>query len=330
VGERCPNEANMSNSKTRTNGGLQEMGYAKLFDNITLSSVWAERDPIRIVWITLLALKNENGVIEASVPGLANLARVSLEDCVEALQKFESPDPYSRNPENEGRRIEKIAGGWVVLNHELYRRKLSPQEKREQREHIRSLAAERQARWRERKAEKERIAEELEARRAKPEQKPQEEMFPTPAQLLANKWMQTIPAYKLHPERAAADLTKWAHSLELCVSRDKRTWEQVEKVVDWVMKDRIELKTKTFVNGKLPWQGWWAVIQSPMKLRHKNRDKVQYFTIILDKIESGAQPVTKMKLRGPATNPEDWVGQKDVDSDEGKNIEMPDLPDIPW
>lgn len=32
-----------------------------------------------------------------------------------------SPDAYSRTPDNEGRRIEPIDGGWRLLNHEKYR-----------------------------------------------------------------------------------------------------------------------------------------------------------------------------------------------------------------
>lgn len=118
-------------------------GYTKLFGSLVTSSVWAEPHHVRIVWVTMLAVANRDGVVEASVPGLANLARVTLGECEEALQVFRSPDPYSRTKAFEGRRIEDADGGWRLLNHDSYRHKLSAEEQREK-------AAERQRRKRER------------------------------------------------------------------------------------------------------------------------------------------------------------------------------------
>lgn len=69
----------------------------------------------------MLAMADQYGRVWASVPGLANRARVPLEDAQKALDAFLSPDPYSRTPDFEGRRIEPIDGGWRLLNHEKYR-----------------------------------------------------------------------------------------------------------------------------------------------------------------------------------------------------------------
>lgn len=69
----------------------------------------------------MLAMADRNGRVWASIPGLANRARVTLEECESALEKFLSPDKYSRTSEFEGRRIEQIDGGWRLLNHEKYR-----------------------------------------------------------------------------------------------------------------------------------------------------------------------------------------------------------------
>lgn len=79
----------------------------------------------------MLALKDQNGVVESSVPGLADLARVSLEDLVAALEKLKKPDQYSRTKEFEGRRIEEVDGGWLILNHQKYRAKMNQDERRE-------------------------------------------------------------------------------------------------------------------------------------------------------------------------------------------------------
>lgn len=98
-------------------------GYSKLFSSIVTSTVWGEGHTTRIVWITLLAICDAKGIVEGSIPGLAHQARVSLTEAREALKVLSSPDSFSRTPDNEGRRIEAIRGGWKILNYEQYRQK---------------------------------------------------------------------------------------------------------------------------------------------------------------------------------------------------------------
>ncbi len=95
--------------------------FTKLFNTLTDSTVWAEPNATRIVWITLLSMADRRGRIFASVPGLANRARVTVEEAETALERFMAPDKYSRTPDHEGRRIEPIEGGWRLLNFEKYR-----------------------------------------------------------------------------------------------------------------------------------------------------------------------------------------------------------------
>ena len=66
-----------------------------------------------------------------SVPGLADLARVTVEECVNAIERLASPDEYSRTKDNEGRRIREQDGGWVILNHGKYKAKMSADDRRE-------------------------------------------------------------------------------------------------------------------------------------------------------------------------------------------------------
>lgn len=110
---------------------MQMTGYTKLFGSIVASTVWREPHTVRIVWITMLALANKNGIVEASVPGLADLSRVTMDECKEALEALKSPDEYSRTTDHEGRRIKECDGGWVVLNHAKYRAKMGVDERRE-------------------------------------------------------------------------------------------------------------------------------------------------------------------------------------------------------
>lgn len=118
------------------------MSYTKLANSILTSTVWMEDDQTRIVWLTLLAMADKNGEVQASIPGLANVARVSVESCERALTTFLSPDHYSRTKTEGGRRIQEIRGGWHLINHDEYRRLASEEDRKEK-------AAIRQARKRE-------------------------------------------------------------------------------------------------------------------------------------------------------------------------------------
>ncbi len=115
-------------------------GFTKLFSSITESTVWGESHATRIVWITMLAMADGSGHIWAAVPGLASRARVTLEECEHALQRFMEPDRYSRTNEHEGRRIEAVDGGWRLLNHAKYRAMRATENRRE---YMREYMAER-------------------------------------------------------------------------------------------------------------------------------------------------------------------------------------------
>ncbi len=45
--------------------------------------------------------------------------------CDSALEKFKGPDQRSRTPDNDGRRIEQLEEGWLVLNYIAFRERLS-------------------------------------------------------------------------------------------------------------------------------------------------------------------------------------------------------------
>jgi len=119
-------------------------GYTKLFASIVHSTIWREPAPTKVVWITMLALADRRSRVEASIPGLADLARVTIQECEAALAALMSPDPYSRTKDHEGRRIEETRGGWVILNHAAYRDELIDESRR-------ASAAERARRYRAKK-----------------------------------------------------------------------------------------------------------------------------------------------------------------------------------
>ena len=105
--------------------------FTKLFSSITESTVWCEPHATRIVWISMLAMADKHGRVWGSIPGLANRARVTLEECQDALECFLSPDRFSRTEEEEGRRIAKMDGGWRLINYDKYREVRDEEQRKE-------------------------------------------------------------------------------------------------------------------------------------------------------------------------------------------------------
>jgi hypothetical protein len=91
--------------------------WNKLFTSILDSSIWLEQPTTRVVWITLIAAMDSDGFAHFSaVQNLANRAVLSLEETEAAVKILEAPDPNSADRELDGRRIERVPGGWQVLN----------------------------------------------------------------------------------------------------------------------------------------------------------------------------------------------------------------------
>ena len=105
-------------------------GFTKLFSTIIHSTVWREDMHVKVVWVTMLAMADRNGCVFASIPGLADAAKVSLPQCLDALEKLSSPDEYSRTKDHEGKRIAVCDGGWELLNYQKYRETRNSEERR--------------------------------------------------------------------------------------------------------------------------------------------------------------------------------------------------------
>lgn len=104
--------------------------YNKLFTKILDSSIWLEPDTTRIVWLTMLAAMDEDGFVQfASVANLAHRARVPVDAAREAISRLEGPDDESSDPEHDGRRVERVPGGWMILNARKYHELVTRAEK---------------------------------------------------------------------------------------------------------------------------------------------------------------------------------------------------------
>ena len=118
-------------------------GYAKLYSTITESSLWCESKEVRILFVSMLASADAIGFVEAALPGLARRANLTVEEVEAALAVLEAPDQHSKNPAHEGRRVERVPGGWILLNYEDYRTRRDPDAKRDyMRDYMRKRRAE--------------------------------------------------------------------------------------------------------------------------------------------------------------------------------------------
>jgi hypothetical protein len=68
----------------------------------------------------------------SAIENLAARARVSVKETKKAIDCFLSSDPNSANPENDGRRIERVPGGYLILNATEHRKAFNREIQREQ------------------------------------------------------------------------------------------------------------------------------------------------------------------------------------------------------
>jgi hypothetical protein len=223
-------------------------GYTKLFDTLLTSTVWDLDSDTCKVWITLLALKDRDGIVTSSVPGLAHMSRVPVEKTREALDVFLKPDPDSTTPAHEGRRIEAVVGGWRLLNHDKYRDLMSADEQREKR-------AERQQRWRDKKKNVDDDVDAcrhqetpVDARRHKRPHTYTDTCHTSPrdslpsealelAEMLRGRMLKRKPTHRVGKLTTSQWETKreaWARDIDRAHRIDGRSWELIGEVIEWV------------------------------------------------------------------------------------------------
>lgn len=96
--------------------------WTPIFSKIVDSSLWLEPDHVRIVFITLLAKKDADFVVRGTAFNISVWAKKTEKEVLDALRILSSPDTKRIEKQPfEGRRIEKVDDGWLVLNGKHYR-----------------------------------------------------------------------------------------------------------------------------------------------------------------------------------------------------------------
>ncbi|MFA5424467.1 MAG: hypothetical protein WC374_11490 [Phycisphaerae bacterium] len=202
------------------------MPFVKLDCKILDKSIWRESPEVCKVWITLLAMADSDGLVEAAIPGIADRARVSIKSVEMALRKFQAPDKYSSNPENDGKRISRVQEGFQILNYGIYREKDY-------------TAVVRQRRHREKVSHRDTVTAYASASESEIENKI--ERLKRESGVLQEKfnsaWMEGLPLYKLKYQNIDLDF-------------------QFENIIDWVKREHGKAKKSATGNLNLFFQRW--------------------------------------------------------------------------
>ena len=81
----------------------------------------------RICFLAMIQMADKHGWVKETPGTLAEFAALPIEAVTAALETLGQPDPQSRTPDADGRRV--VPGpdgeGWVVVNYESYRKELA-------------------------------------------------------------------------------------------------------------------------------------------------------------------------------------------------------------
>ena len=100
---------------------IPSRGFAKLASGIVDSTIWMKPHDALRVWIALLAKSDSYGIVRIASPALAHQCFVTPERLDAIMHDFCSPDPDSRSPDHDGCRLQRIEGGWLIVNYLKYR-----------------------------------------------------------------------------------------------------------------------------------------------------------------------------------------------------------------
>lgn len=121
--------------------------FAKVFAQILDSSL-AENYQTRLVFEDLLKLADKDGVVDMTRESIARRTNVPLDIVKAGIDALEQPDPTSRTPDMNGKRIFRLDEhrdwGWRIVNFIKYRESAT-------KEMLRMAEKERKAEWRRRK-----------------------------------------------------------------------------------------------------------------------------------------------------------------------------------
>lgn len=143
--------------------------WAPLWSGIVESSLWEESGDVVKVFMTLLARKDADHICRLSAYKIHKLCNIDELDVLDILRVLASPDKRRREQQEfDGRRIEAVEDGWLILNGAKYRQMVSDEMRKARLRRAQANFREKKRREQEREqadglSEAERTAVELEA-----------------------------------------------------------------------------------------------------------------------------------------------------------------------
>lgn len=96
--------------------------YTKIFPDMFRGSMYGAGLHVFATWTWALAHKDEQGFVEMNARLVAAELGAEIEQIEQAIAYLTAPDPDSRSPEENGRRMVKVSQfGYRVVNHGKYR-----------------------------------------------------------------------------------------------------------------------------------------------------------------------------------------------------------------
>jgi hypothetical protein len=95
--------------------------YAKVFKTMFTGSMYGAGLHVFATWAWVLTHKDERGLVEVNTRLVAAELGAEVEQIERAIEYLTAPDPGSRSPEEQGRRMVRVSQfGYQVVNHARY------------------------------------------------------------------------------------------------------------------------------------------------------------------------------------------------------------------
>lgn len=108
--------------------------YTKLYRGIVDGSLYGRKEALTVFFV-MLALADQEGIVDVLPKKIADILGETEDFVNKGIEELSSPDPISRTPTAEGRRIlllnEHRNWGWKITNYEAYRKIRDEEARRE-------------------------------------------------------------------------------------------------------------------------------------------------------------------------------------------------------
>jgi hypothetical protein len=105
-----------------------------MFRSIFDGSLYGQFEPT-VVFMAMLVIAEREGIVDMTPQAIAARCGYPLDIVLRGITELEKPDPQSRTPDEEGRRIVRLEEnrdwGWRITNYEKYEKIRSAEERRE-------------------------------------------------------------------------------------------------------------------------------------------------------------------------------------------------------